>query len=498
MGTRHLGLAAALAVTLLAGCQTFLDEMWDDEDGEETGEGRLQVTPDELFFGTVDPNASLTLPLTLRNIGSGPLTLASISLDAPGVFALSDVQVDAWLPPGGTTTVPVQYTALEADHHSGMLTIVTDDPSSSHFFVPVSGVVLAPMIELDPWEWDFGDHEIGCEQEQEITIRNVGTAPLDLQSLVFSPTSDELQLSFYFPEGTILGPNQEQVATVHYSPVDAQADTGYLHVYSNDPWNPNALATQQGDAHLTDAVVDEYVQQADAMIDILWMVDNSGSMTDDVPDILAGIQGPWTTMLDALGLDYQQEILLADTEHLLQYPYELLTPPLNGPGSPLYGFERPDAGLRMMIVSDEDDQSPDTVATYVSQYQSLKSDPGMVILNAVSGGAKGCASPPLEAAPAPRLVQATLMTGGYAADFCGDWVTELSSLLVFPSPENDTFELSQDPIPSTIGVELDGVPATTGWVYEEALNAVIFGLGDVPAPGVAITIRYHLEGTCEG
>ncbi len=489
-------LAAAALLVTSAGCNRYVDRMGDDA-APDAGTGELVVSPVALDFGAVEALQTASATVTLANAGDGELTIGAFSVEGGATFGWSEEHTTRVLAPGTETELSLFFEPQLAGGQIATLAIHSDEPGDGVDEVELRGDCLAPMIELDPVEWDFVDHEVGCEQEREIAIRNAGTAPLVLTELVFTPTSDELQLSFHFPVGTTLAPHQEQLATVHYEPRDELPDTGYLHVYSSDPWTPDAVATQAGAAHYAGEVVDEYDAEVSGTLDVLWVVDDTGSMAPHVAGIEAAIAGPWTDLLVALGADYHQEVILAGTEQLLEYGLAMLTPPMTSPGGPMDGFLREDAGLFVIIVSDEDDQSSQTVAHYVAQLQALEPDPEMLLLSAVSGGASGCDSGNVSAMPAPRLVDAANTTGGIDASLCGDWATQLTGLFWLPwTTAEDTYELSEDPVEGTVEVTIDGVPMYVGWYYDDSLNAIVFEQAYVPLDGDEIAIRYQRLGSC--
>jgi len=114
------------------------------------------------------------------------------------------------------------------------------------------------LIQLEPAAWDAGDVGVGCAFEQAITVANIGDAPLDLVEWTFSATSEEFCVSAYFASGEIY-PGETRTITVYYEPRDELPDSAYLHVMSNDPSCPDALATQSGTGHLEGEVDEEFV-----------------------------------------------------------------------------------------------------------------------------------------------------------------------------------------------------------------------------------------------
>jgi hypothetical protein len=103
------------------------------------------------------------------------------------------------------------------------------------------------------------------------------------------------------------------------------------------------------------------------------------------------------------------------------------------------GWRRPGAGLSLLILSDEDDQSPLLAFGFLASMQRAVVDTAFLKINHISGLATGCQDGESgTAAPAPRLVFAGQATGGDSQSICSlDW--DLTSLLpeLLPSDCND-------------------------------------------------------------
>ena len=519
-------LAVAVNLLLATACQDYVFTPEGGEGDPTKIDAQIQVTPVVLDFQQLSAGSTLTMEVLVESIGTDTLYLEDMFVEGPASFSVDDTNVERILAPGSVTVLPVTYSPMTDETSNGLLHILSNDRDTPDALVDLLGIGLAPMIELDPATWDFGDHEIGCEQEQPINILNMGSAPLELQDVVFAPTSDELEFSYYFGPGTLLNPGEMETVTIYYSPTDELPDTGYLHVYSNDPAHPDALATQFGSAHLAGEVVDEFEQEGNNWTDILWVVDNSCSMYEEQTSLAINFAS-FLDIIEVLDIDYHIAVVTTDqnsfqgaipvmtgsspdvhaafadavslgttgsgNEQGFKYGSEAITPPLAAPGGPNDGFLREEAGLRVIFVSDEDDQSADTVTAYVNLFQSLKVNPDHVILSGITGQLTGCAT----AYTAQRYEQAVALTSGISESICNaSWINALSNLAWLSMSWQDTFELSQDPVIETIEVELNNVPVYVGWDYDLVLNAVVFQPDYVPDTGDLITIRYNLLGDC--
>jgi hypothetical protein len=159
-------------------------------------------------------------------------------------------------------------------------------------------------------------------------------------------------------------------------------------------------------------------------------------------------------------------------------------------------FYRDDAFLSIVHVSDEPEQSVSSWSYYVALFQSLKSDPEDVKINAVAGDyPSGCGS----ASAGTGYYEATVATGGLFLSICSDdWASSLEDLATESVSINDSFELTQQPVPQTIEVKIDGVRINVGWEYEISSNSVVFQTDFIPAGGSAIEIFYQRMPDCEG
>jgi hypothetical protein len=513
-------------------CQDYVFTPEDPIGDPTQTDAQIELTPQVLDFQQLGAGSSLTMEVIVSSVGTDTLYLEELFIEGPTSFSVEASGLERILAPGSTTVVPVTYSPMTDENVSGLLHVLSNDRDTPDALVNLEGIGLAPRIQLDPTTWDFGNQEIGCDQELTVTIRNIGSAPLELEEVVFAPTSDELEMGCYIGPGTLLDPGGMEVVSVYYMPTDELPDTGYLHVYSNDPAHPDALATQFGEAYLASEVVDEFVQEGNNWTDILFVVDNSGSMSGEQTSLALNF-GSFLSIIEVLDIDYHIAVVTTDmssfqgpvpvmtpstpdveaafadavqvgangsgSERGLLYGSLAVTPPLAIPGGPNDGFVREEAGLRVIFVSDEDDQSSDTVQAYVNLFLDLKVNPDHVVLSAITGQLTGCNGAGGVASAAPRYEQAVALTGGISESICmPSWVNALSNLAWLSLSWQDTFQLSQDPVIETIEVELNNVPVYVGWDYDEVLEAVIFQPDYVPDTGDLISIRYNLLGDCDG
>ena len=92
---------------------------------------------------------------------------------------------------------------------------------------------------------------------------------------------------------------------------DEVYDLAYLTVESNDPLQPVVIASHEGEAIRGGTITDNFVQEETEEVDILFVIDNSCSMSDHQTS-LATNAASFITTLDASGADYRLATITTD------------------------------------------------------------------------------------------------------------------------------------------------------------------------------------------
>jgi hypothetical protein len=393
------------------------------------------------------------------------------------------------------------------------------------------------VIQVDPESHDFGAPYIGCGAEQTYTISNLGDADLVIHDLQFATGSADLSFdpaeASNGPLPWTLPPGGTAEVFVGYMPLDEFEDTAFLTVFSNDPVTPEVVVDAKGNGTLYGENLDVFEQSLKGSVDILFTLDRSGSMSDDNA-LVVGNFGTFIDALVELDVDYhvavaveddgcilgsdayidntfspsdaqstfetQADIYLtlgtygANTEAGFSLAEAALKAENVGAGGCNEGFYREGAALSIVHVSDEAEQSVNPWTYYVSHFQSLKDDPDDVVIHAVAGDYPGgCGS----ADPGTGYYEATVATGGLFLSICAtDWGSHLESIAEGSVRVNDSFELTQLPVPETIEVRVDGIQTTTGWVYDASINSIVFDTDHIPAGGSTVEVEYQLMPDC--
>jgi hypothetical protein len=281
--------------------------------------------------------------------------------------------------------------------------------------------------------------------------------------------------------------------------------------------------------------VDQF-NQREAVLDILWVVDTTESMSDHVQrisenfhrfiDVLVGLDVDFrlaltTVVLSEAGgggalvgtpavLTPSDDVETAFAERVnLDFAVgneEGLESARRVIESGIEGFPREEAMLAVVLLTDADDGSAGSAGFYVRYFLGAKGagNSDLVRVSAIAGDVPdGCVSPGYEdvwgagASPARRIYEVVSATGGVFGSICAeDYGPVLDELGLESAGLRRVFPLSSRPDPDTLVVEVDGVeidrdPAT-GWQYDEPAQSIRFDGVYLPPAGALIHVRYRV------
>jgi len=533
------------ALILLAGCDggtlsrvvgaappVIAEPIIDVDSGDATD-------PHRVVFGEVFAGEQAFAYITVTNRGSDPLQVRALELDAAG-FEVESAG-DAVLAPDSSTVVQLSYSPSRDESVARTLRVHSNDRVDPIVPVTLHAEGLAPAVQIEPPSYDFGRPSIGCVSHLDVTVANVGRAPLTLHELVFDDLvgTAELTAVHSVAPGTALEPGESVDVRITHTPTDTAPDAGRLTVFTDAPNAPAVASEVTGAADPGEFVRDGYLQDGDNATDILFAIDGSCSMGEEHAFLAQNIASFLAT-LDALEINYHLGFVNSDVgtgggllgnpnyitpntpdpvgaalanpaltldssgvEQPFHNAWLALSSPNTDPGGPNDGFLRHEAGLRVIHVSDEPEQSATapgslgTGADYVAAFQSLKPNPDHVVISSISGELTGCSGVGGNATPGVDFVEAAVLTGGTTASVCDpNWAATLSVLAQESVSVADTFELSQIPLQGAVDVFRNGVPIYVGWHYDSALNAVVFDEDHVPENGDLVEFEYAIAGAC--
>ena len=499
-------------------------------DGGDGDGPRIEVDPGSLDFGVSSrDDAAVLRQFVVRSIGSTDLEISDIFIegDAAASFTMITPLTDFVLPPGTEEALDVAFSPMGANDQIAQVIIASSDPDAEYSAVELVGAGAVPELEIYPDPLDFSEAYIGCEKDDLVQLTNVGTDTLIIDEI--SWTGDE---DFTLWEDTLpplpltLEPGNKAEIWFSFNPSDGSIRTGDLAVSSNEPMGIRH-GEQIGSGKYADDQTDIWEIPSDPPSDILFAVDQSGSMDDDQWTLASN----FGTFIQELG-DYSNDwqIIVANDDNgctnsgLLRptmsestysalfssavqsgggsHTESLLTVGSNAIGNTdsgecNAGFLRPDAMLHLILVSDEPEQSSWTSGMswdqLTQQIIDQKGSSGMVRISAIAGPVpSGCGS----ADPGTGYSEAVAATGGVFLSICSNWATPSNlSQLAEASINQDTFVLSREAAESTIEVYVNG-SLRTDWTFDSDGNSVTVN-GGVPTEGDSVEINYSVLANCD-
>lgn len=525
-----------------------------------------ELVPDAsrgLQFGVVQRGRSSRLSFSLRNVGPSQCVVGQIDLDGAGstAFRLTAGPVyGKLLEPGERVITEVEFAppgnAPSGTNYAGAVVMRISSTRAPEQQVQLTGRGAEVCLSITPTGVDFGVVKPNCEtNDRTFSIYNACSTPVRIDDIRAGQGGVDFRvLKPNLP--VTLAPQQDLRFNARYSPAEVGPDTGTIEVYTNqavtgNPPQPYVL-TMEGRGDDRARETEDFTQADQARADILFVVDDSGSM-DTKQRALAANFAAFMKFARDQQIDYHIAVTttgatdgdsscgppdMSDTpngrfmplngasrivtptlpdpdrtfatnvhvglagctiEQGLEGAYEALSDPnINGTNA---GFLRNDAYLSIIIVSDADDQSTKPVDFYVNFFQNIKGPRGANLVSVsaiVNYDDSICRANPIGLDPgAPRPVKrypdVVKRTGGVLGSICtSDWAATLQKLGLTAFGYKSRFVLNSEPAPATLQVFIDGVEVPAGplWSYSPDTNSVDFLPTAIPPAGAPIKISY--------
>lgn len=523
----------------------------------------LTFTPRVAQFGAVRIAQTKQIPVSIENTGSIACTINSVALKPASfiggpdpAFTLplgSQVMVNGALTntisPGEIGEIPVEYAPTNEVQNCGALWIETSNTALSTeclgfppgpdgcYNISLMGLGTRSAIQVIPENVDFGLVTVGCaSQTRDVSVYNIGGAPMNITSVYIDPPGSPFSIVSSPPTPAAVTGGTSVTIRVQYRPPDTNTHSALL-VIESDAQNNAFLTvplTGQGttDSHQTDT----FQQPSEPKVDVLWVIDDSCSMSEEQSNI-ASNTATFLARALTLNTDFQLGVTTTDmddpnksgrlqsvggapkiitrasadpaaefqlnavqgtsgsgNEKGLAGAHAALSDPLiNDPAANL-GFLRPDAKLVIINVSDDDDHAVPPVDFYVDFFKNIKGyrNADLMSFSAVVSPSPTCSG---AAAPGVRYQDVAARTGGLERSICStNWGQLADDLGLDTFGSQSQFFLSREAIDASIVVQVDGStrPRSGNWSYESASNSVVFEPAAAPGQSATIVIDYDV------
>ena len=533
--------------------------------GTMTSERCIKVTPvmdggtAGIDFGPVALQHSSTKTLRIESCSSQTLSITSITPDITDIncqwfglcpeFTFSPalpMNNATQLQAGGHLDIQVTFSPSRAEAQAWGLHIVSNalvaDPANSadspdNLAVALSGTGIDMQYQLSPETLNIpGAAPECCSSPALVEMTNTGAGTFEITGAIL----DNSMLQFVNRPSLplTLAANASTSFSVRICP-PAQAVTG--------PVNGQlSLAMRLQESGLEDIAMvpihsgvlpgqmnETFRQPNEAKADILWVVDCSGSMSEEQQQLSSAASsfintavnrganlhiGITSTDMDdtthqgrLLGTpavittdnpqnainQFSANVMLgtacSGTEKGFEPMQAAITEPLISGANA--GFLRSDAKLVVVFLSDEEEQSIGTVSGYANVLAQVKgNNPSQYTAFAIVGDCPGgCNGGTGDASEGCRYTDFASRVNGTTSSICaGSYVGITNAIVDAALSFPDTFRLAGSPQLSSLQVRVNNVLQTidSDYTFDVATNAVRFY--EAPAAGATITINYQL------
>jgi hypothetical protein len=310
------------------------------------------LEPETFDFGRVAHGAAKDATFLVRNVGTGRCGFRAAAVHActaapapflpgaectPGTpsehFAVVGTPIPSadGLGPGEAVAVRVRFepppmdsTPFGLDEYAGLLHVTMADPyapagAADRFEVPPAPATGAPApnllgrggtgeIAVVPGHLDFGLVTVGCAAPgRTVTVTAGGTAPLLVTAV---EPGDDCAAAFAFElppipaDGLSVTAGAPLLVAVRFTPDAVGEATCTLTIHSSDPDDPAVTVTIAGEGVLGGSHQDTFAAGAPRPVDVLFVIDDSGSMCE-TQDRLGADVAAFLDRADQAGLDYR-------------------------------------------------------------------------------------------------------------------------------------------------------------------------------------------------
>jgi cysteine-rich repeat protein len=494
----------------------------------------VTIAPPMIDFGSVPPGSSVEAEAVVSNVGSTgcAINVVGLATASDPEFSLVAGAQSLTIAPNASAGIRVRFAPAIEGQFSGEVELTTTDPGNASPRIGLLGLGMAPFagLRLIPTAIDFGQVQSGCTNasERTFTIQNNGAAAASVTITVASGApAFGVTLPSPNPISIPAGGSIDAIAT--FLPPAIGDYTGRIMIAGP---NGSLFLQVDGQGAAAAQTTVTFPGRAAPELDVLLVVDDSGSMTEEQAR-LGAVAPTFIARGDASGVQYHIGVTTTDPtpgisgtlrgspnvvrwssanrgaelqanvnvgvngsgdERGLETMVEAVTDQqlLAGPNA---GFLRPNAELVVIIISDEEDHgAPTPIGTYLNQLSNRPTGaPGTPRVYTITGGSVGCTSPQTNAEPSPRYVLTATQSGGFDRSICLDDYTPVLTEIADQTfaPLRARFPLGTTPVPGSIAVRVGGTtvpPSEYG--FDFITNEVVFIAGFEPLVSETVAVDY--------
>ena len=169
-------------------------------------------------------------------------------------------------------------------------------------------------IGVIPTEIDFGRVTLGCNsQTQTIRIYNTGGADVDISNIALEDCTAEFTIAGVPVLPTIITRGDSIPFQVRYRPADVGVDECRVVIESTAEGGGRYVVPLRGEGVTYSATTDRFEQVSGREVDVLFVVDNSGSMSEEQSNLARNFSS-FISAATTWGSDFQLGVVTTQTD----------------------------------------------------------------------------------------------------------------------------------------------------------------------------------------
>jgi len=201
-------------------------------------QGGLSANPASINFQGVLEHSSASVPVTLTNTGTAPVSITNHTIAGTG-FTLTGWSAPASLTPGQTTSFTVTFAPTTLGSASGSVSITSNAPGSPLAInLSGSGTATQATLTIGPSPVAFNNVNVGSNSTQTVTLTNTGNAALNITAATISGAGYTMSLTA--PKTINAGGNTP--FTVTFRPTGSGSAAGSIQITSNAAGSPTTIS----------------------------------------------------------------------------------------------------------------------------------------------------------------------------------------------------------------------------------------------------------------
>ncbi|MGC2418422.1 MAG: choice-of-anchor D domain-containing protein [Candidatus Acidiferrales bacterium] len=237
LGSILATLAVILTAITLTNCAGVTSAASTGSNGStDPGTGILSASATTLSFGSVAMGSTVVQSTSVTNTGTEAVNISQASISG-SAFTVMSGSGAATLAVGQSATVQIQFAPTAAATATGNL-VISSNASNPTLTIALSGTGTAAGVSVTPSSVSFGSVPDGTTATQSITLKNTGTANLNVSSK--SVTGTGFGVTGF--SAVTLAPGSTMNFSATFTPTSTASVSGSISIVSDAASSPTTVA----------------------------------------------------------------------------------------------------------------------------------------------------------------------------------------------------------------------------------------------------------------